>query len=364
MCRPWILIGNPENRRIGSFVKALANQGAPLRAVVAWSELLKDPWRLARLSDEPAWLRVESTGENAQVQHQLLELGGVSGATLRRGQIVAPTAAHRGFLRALDNLGEVLTTRPHWIPLASPAAIAGVFDKTMFHGWATELGVPLPERIDADSVEQLFAAVQGQARSVFVKLRYSSSASGIAVYRHGPPARLLTTVREVGGRYFNSLRVQRIHQPERIRALLGWLIEEEGAQIEWAVPKARLEGALFDCRVLMVAHEPAFVVVRHARHLITNLHLGGWRGSVDALRATCPPEIWEQAMRDCQTVSRAYGGLHLGLDVIFEPRFRGYRILEANAFGDLLPGLVLHGRNVYEHEIAAAPAWYSGSASR
>ena len=343
------------------FLDALAREGAELAALVSWRDVLEDPHVMNALPDRPCWVRVESTGENPVVLNHLLRLGGRGDVRPARGQLVAPTARHRGFLRALDRVADALRSHPQWVPIAHPRAIASVFDKRSFHDAALDQGVAVPERLEVCSVDALEEALDERHQSVFVKLRYSSSASGIAVYRHRPRPRLMTTVRMSREGFFNSLRVQRVEDPARIRTLLTWLIEVEDAQIEWAIPKARLNGTLFDCRVLMVSHEPAFVVVRHARHPITNLHLGGWRGSVDDLRAACPDPTWAGAMEDCRRVSRAYGGLHLGLDVIFEPRFRGHRILEANAFGDLLPRLTRNGRDVYAYEVASAPDWYASA---
>jgi hypothetical protein len=39
---------------------------------------------------------------------------------------------------------------------------------------------------------------------------------------------------------------------------------------------------------------------------------------------------------------------------MYEAHFQGHRVLEANAFGDLLPGLRREGLSVYEWEIREA----------
>lgn len=124
----------------------------------------------------------------------------------------------------------------------------------------------------------------------------------------------------------------------------------QGAQVERAVPKAKLASALFDCRVLCIAGEPRFTVVRQNEHPITNLHLGGWRGDLPAM----PPGAWEAAMESCRRVAALYRSLHVGLDVLFEPGLQQHRIIEANAFGDLLPNLTLDGLSVYRWELREA----------
>jgi hypothetical protein len=44
---------------------------------------------------------------------------------------------------------------------------------------------------------------------------------------------------------------------------------------------------------------------------------------------------------------------HIGLDLLFTPGFRSHVLLEANAFGDLLPGVLWNGLDTYEAELAS-----------
>jgi hypothetical protein len=53
-------------------------------------------------------------------------------------------------------------------------------------------------------------------------------------------------------------------------------------------------------------------------------------------------------------VYAAHDCLHIGVDLLLEPGLRLHRIIEANAFGDLLPGLTSAGKSVYTWEIEAA----------
>ncbi|MBX2799976.1 MAG: STM4014 family protein [Myxococcales bacterium] len=341
------------------FVEALHRAGHEVITVVSWEQLLAKPDALLRLPAEPAMLRIESSGENDRVQRALLALGGGPDRPVRHGELVAPMAAHRGFERALGWIAEALEQRPQWVPLATPAAILGVFDKVDFHRRSRAAGIRVAQSVPATTARQLLTWLDDHGGSVFVKLRVGSSASGLALVRTQPRPRAMTTVRTTPQGRFNSLRVARIDDRTRIEQLLTWLIEEESAHVELAVPKARLDGAFFDCRVLTIAGEPRFTVVRQSSHPITNLHLGGRRGDLSSLRAACPEDVWEAAMADCRQVTRAYGGLHLGIDVLFERGYQGHRILEANAFGDLIPRLTHAGRSVYETEIHEAPRWAS-----
>jgi hypothetical protein len=141
--------------------------------------------------------------------------------------------------------------------------------------------------------------------------------------------------------------------PAEVSRALAFVLAQ-GAQVERAVPKAKLGGAFFDCRVLCIAGEPRFVVVRQNEHPITNLHLGGWRGDLQALKTAVSPPAWEAAMETCRTVAGMYRSLHVGIDLMFEPDLVHHRVIELNAFGDLLPNLTLDGLSVYRWEIREA----------
>ena len=136
----------------------------------------------------------------------------------------------------------------------------------------------------------------------------------------------------------------------RCERLLRFLLDE-GSIIERAIDKAQLGGRHCDLRVLAIDGEAAFVVARTSSHPITNLHLGGTRGDVDALRAQLAPGAWDAAMASCVAAQRASGAFHVGVDMMFEADLAHHRVLEGNAFGDLLPNLERDGLDVYGWEI-------------
>lgn len=376
---PFILIANPGNRRATAFVDALARGGWPAPIVLSHRELVADPSALAALPDEPCWLRIDSCGEDPDVERALLELGAealgdddpcerISAAELARspvqhGQIVAPRQYHAGFLRYLERLEQVIAARANWRVLNPIDDIRVLFDKRETSRRYAALGVPVPEPLpDMAAITtgaQLRAAMVAQRwPAVFVKLSCASSASCLALVRHVPTRppgsqnQLLTTIASTPEGRFNSLRLQVLDDVEDIDALLEWLLAQ-GVQIERAVPKARVGSRSFDLRVLVVAGEPAFGVVRQSRHPITNLHLGGSRGDLEALRSRVAPEAWGHAMASCARVFAAHRCLHVGVDLMFEPDLQRHRVIEANAFGDLLPGLTREGLSVYEWQLRA-----------
>ena len=56
-------------------------------------------------------------------------------------------------------------------------------------------------------------------------------------------------------------------------------------------------------------------------------------------------------MASCVAVQRATGAFHVGVDLMFEPDLTRHRVIEGNAFGDLLPNLVADGLDVYGWQI-------------
>ncbi|MCP3062343.1 STM4014 family protein [Myxococcus sp. K38C18041901] len=367
----FILIGNAENRRVSLFQDALVRQGLPPAKVVPWRQLLDSPSLLAALPDTEAFVRIDSAGESWEVEKGLLKRGyedalahggqvlapsEVDALVEDHGRILAPRQGHLGLLRVLSELEAVFRERPSWRVLQSPASIRDLFDKRVTSRQYAALGVPVPEPLDGvTDVASLRERMDEEAwREVFVKVSCGSSASCLGIFRrHRGHESLVTTVEQSSRGWFNTLKVRRIREPEPLEQVLDFLLRE-GSQVERSIPKARLGGDLFDCRVLAVRGEPAFIVVRQSRLPITNLHLGGWRGELEELEAAVPRNEWDAAMESCRQVARAHDCLHVGIDLMFEEYFTGHRVVEANAFGDLLPGLKRDGLTVYEWEIREA----------
>ena len=94
------------------------------------------------------------------------------------------------------------------------------------------------------------------------------------------------------------------------------------------------------------------MIVRQSKHLITNLHLGGWRGEVDAVKQLVGERAWQAVVDVCRRTGAVVKHWHLGIDVAVS-RAGDVWVLEINAFGDLLPRLQMHGLDVYGVEIAS-----------
>ena len=124
----------------------------------------------------------------------------------------------------------------------------------------------------------------------------------------------------------------------------------DGLHVERWFPKAGLAGRVVDLRVVVIAgRADPRRWCGPAAHPMTNLHLGGGRGDLAALRARGRRRRTRRRCETCVRVAAACfpGSLHVGVDLMFSPDWRRHAVAEVNAFGDLLPGLLVDGRDTY-----------------
>lgn len=385
--RRVVLVGVPAGRRTELFQAALARAGARPALVVPYTELLAGRASLPNLLLPGTLMRIDSPGRNFETELALLRAGadeddeegnyaraerGTLGALeFERGRIHWPRQWYLGFRRAMRMLEEqLLASRPHRL-MNSPAEVALMFDKPACHRRLREGGVTVPKCLGTPgSFDELREAMreQGCAR-VFVKLAHGSSASGVVAYQtDGSRHRATTTVEVVrrGGRtlLYNSRRV-RVHLCVReIAALIDELCRHR-AHVEHWFPKAGVEGRTFDLRVVVIAGMASHTVVRLSRHTLTNLHLLNGRGSVAAVASRMGEAAWADAMRACERVLEVAfpRSLYAGIDLAIALDFRRHAVLEVNAFGDLLPGVLDGGLDTYDAELSAVGVADAGAAS-
>jgi len=368
MTAQFIVLGVPGHRRLTMFQAALAAQKLPAAHVIGWRELAEPgaPARLLGELPDDIVLRIDSMGEDDVVERALLARGEAAAATegasviaagalakqpYELGRIIAPRQLHLGFLAVLAEIEAAI--KPSWRVVQPVQAIRDLFDKRVTSRQWTARGIPVPEFLpDVRDPAELRARMREAGwKTVYVKLASGSSASCLAVFTSGSSEHAITTVEDTGRARFNTRKLQRITSRVALDRLLGFLLRE-GAQVERAIPKAQIDRKFFDLRVLTIDGEPAFVVMRTSPHPITNLHLGGQRGDVAALRERVAPAAWEAAMASCVAVQRGSGAFHVGVDLMFEPDLTAHRVIEGNAFGDLLPNLERDGLDVYGWQIA------------
>jgi hypothetical protein len=65
-------------------------------------------------------------------------------------------------------------------------------------------------------------------------------------------------------------------------------------------------------------------------------------------------ETWAAARTACERGASLFPrSLHVGVDLLLTPGYRRHAVLEVNAFGDLLPGVLCDGQDTYKAEINA-----------
>lgn len=376
---PFLVIGSPACRRVGLFQEALAGLGTARRqgsaVVVSYPDLLTGRVTLPEIVPPGAVVRIESPGKEFEVERLLLAAGTeaaeadgcawlarreVEALLFERGRMLPSRQWYLGFCRALRLIERQLADCPEHRLMSRPEEIALMFDKPRCHQRLLQAGIPVPRSLGpVHSYEELLERMRryGCPR-VFVKLAHGSSASGVVAYQtSGGRHHAATTVEMVrtGGelRLYNSRRLQVYRDPRGIGTLIDALCHHRVQVEEW-LPKAGFEGRVCDVRVVVISGQARHAVVRLSRGPMTNLHLLNGRAEPEALRARMGEAAWEAAMRTCEQAMTCFpGSLYAGIDLLVSPGFRRHAVLEANAFGDLLPGALWEGVDTYTAEIEA-----------
>ncbi|MFJ8108142.1 STM4014 family protein [Streptomyces sp. NPDC096132] len=351
----FAVVGNPENRRVALFGDAVRTAGLPAPRVVPWADVLRDGGA-DFAADET--VRVDSPGENDEVDRLLRGPGDptrVEGSARWYARLIAALGTLRGGTRLDD-----------------PDDLAVLFDKRRCHAVLDAAGIPVPASPTSgpgaapvrgwDDVRALMR--EHRMHRLFVKPAHGSSASGVLAVDSGGGGRIrATTSVELApdGRLYNSLRVRRYHREHDIAAIVDALAPD-GLHLERWLPKASQEGRAADLRVVVVAGRATHAVVRTSRSPMTNLHLGGSRGDLDAVRQSfeAAGARWTDALGVCEAAAACFPRtLCVGVDLLPAVGWRRSAVGEVNAFGDLLPRLTglpgsgAEGLDTYGAQVAA-----------
>lgn len=320
-----------DDRRWKGFSEAAERGGIPVRRI-AWRNAfgLTGPVRLDAVGEDPIL--------DAQWSGRLRQRGEIAGSA-RWAESFADAVRHVGG-NAVPRADEVLT----------------LMDKRACHARLQNAGVPVPPALA--SVTSMAELEDCGWNRVFVKIRHGSSASGVLAVSLGRGrATAVGPIEVADGTLFNSLRIRRFHSREDVAYVVDTLARE-GLHVERWVPKAQLRGRPVDLRVLCVAGRATHVVGRAGRGPMTNLHLASIRIAVPDLQALLGVGF-DAAVDAAERAAQCFPGcLHVGVDVGVDLHGRAW-VFEANAFGDLLPGVPrLDGRpgSTYDAEVEALVA--------
>ncbi|WP_374214439.1 STM4014 family protein [Streptomyces sp. Je 1-79] len=355
-----VVVGNPANRRVAYFRDAVRRAGLPEARVEPWLDVLRGGARF----HAGETVRLESPGEDPDVDRILR---GTDDPTRVEGTgrwYAEFTAATARLARSVGEAGAELVD--------DPAEAAVLFDKRLSHARLSEALVPVPlsptSGADAPPVRGWADVRASMAatglRRVFVKLAHGSSASGVLAVETNGAGRVQATTsveRAPDGRLFNSLRVRRYTTEREVAAVVDALAPD-GLHIERWLPKAVQGGRAADLRVVVIDGRATHAVVRTSRSPMTNLHLGGARGDLGAVRAAVSAAggRWSDALDVCERAAGAFPGMRcVGVDLLPAVGWRRFAVGEVNAFGDLLPGLTglpgsgAEGLDTYAAQVAA-----------
>ena len=372
----WVVLGVAGSKRTRGLQAAAAAAGVPVQ-LVEWreglaapglpAEALADPPtaqladrladRLAAALRTPCRFKIEPPGDDPQVHLALLhlgcqQLGRPPCPAPERGELLGVDAWFAGFQAVLQRLGALLASHLHAHVVNAPDEILAMTDKLHCQQRLRGLAVATPPLLGlVQDHEHLMQMLDHEGLDrVFVKPRYGSSAAGVVAYRRGHGRQQATTsalLHADGRRLFNVKRPRSYQRPDEVRRVID-LVAAQGAYAEAWIPKPRAAGGHFDLRVVTFDGRAAHRVARVSRRPMTNLHLDSERA--DPVQLLPAPDIAVMEAAAGQA-ARAFprAGI-IGFDLVVH---RGAaRVLEANAFGDLLPGLLWQGRDTYATALA------------
>ena len=224
----FLLIGNPENRRVTYFQHACKAIGLESPLVLSWEAILQDFSSFQNTLKECDALRIDSSGENYNVYNLLVRRGGsidyFSEADYLKGRIGHLEAWYKGWNNVLSEIESNLDK--DFSVMNSPREISLLFDKYTCQKYLSERGLPIPSILGkASNAREVYELMlTNKTNRVFIKPSHSSSASGVvALQRAGSCIMATTSVENRDNALYNSLKINRYTIEDEISQLLNLL---------------------------------------------------------------------------------------------------------------------------------------------
>lgn len=367
----FLLIGTPGDWRVTLFQEALTRLDLPPAQLVSYQKLIAGEAALADLLTPTTVVRIESPGKSIETERLLLTLGAdepdpedecyerLSSSTLatlpyEKGRLLPSRQWYLGFSALMRRLAAQLPTAQ---TMNRPADILLMFDKRRCHALLDQHGINVPAALPPiHSYDELMVSLRERNWSrVFLKLAHGSSATGTIAYRFsGNRHQAFTTVEVISHagdfRLYNTRRIRKLESYQEIARVVNALCRQRVHVEQW-LPKPTYDGQVFDLRVVVIGGQAMHTVARLSHSPMTNLHLLNQRGNLAAIQERIDPERWQAAQHTCERAANLFDSLYTGIDLLFSADYRHHAILEMNAFGDLLPGLLYHDQDTYTAEI-------------
>jgi hypothetical protein len=370
MLTQLLVIANPASRRVAEIEAAVRRVGGFNLDVVSYSDLLSQSSNV--LPGPGGIVRLESPGECAETYKQILKAGigpmesrgrvpigssSIDQLTCDRCEMLHPLQWYLGYQSIIGKLESDWADRGiRW--MSAPSSIALAFDKlACLELWSTA-GLPVPHRYsNLLTYADIRQAVPDRHARLFIKLRYGYSAMGaVALEWRDSRVRAITTVDVTWSqgrpRFFLTKKPRVLQREFEIAWLIDTLGMEEILVEDW-LPKARIHNQPFDLRILSIGGSVQHVVGRANDSPFTNLNLDAKRISREDVIQRLGP-AWPEAISLTERAAACFPGAGmLGIDLLVRPCRKKFALLEANAFGDYLPGLLFNGRSTYEAQLFA-----------
>ncbi|OHV96825.1 hypothetical protein AKG95_14335 [Janthinobacterium lividum] len=353
------MLATQGSKRVRLMQAARAQLRLPPAQVLEWRDWLAQPVLLEHALRQPGMLKIEPPGDDPAAHLLLLQAGcrrqdRAPVPAPEHGELLAMDAWFAGLSNAMQGLARQLAALPAIRVFNAPAEILRMTDKLACQRHLATHGVPIPALLGAvksyDHLQSLLH--EHQLDRVYLKPRYGSSASGVVAYRRNKAGRqqatTSATLSRTDGqlRVFNVKRMARYETQGDIASLVDALAAQELYAEAW-LNKPRCGDSHYDLRVVTLAGLPAHRVARIGKQMMTNLHLDNRRGDAAGLLNAADLAALEAASAQA---ARAFPASHVtGYDLVV--RQGQAHVLEANAFGDLLPGLLWQGADTYTAQL-------------
>ena len=347
----FLTIGNPAGRRVQYWANAL-NKNNHKHTMLSYDQILLGDLPKINI---PTTVRITSPGEDPDLWHTLIKLGGCTKQlSILEGEIYPNPYWYKGWQLLLKKIDAFVANNPNSRFLNTSEGILLSFHKLKCQYYLQTKGISCP-KIIVDKVIDYNGVVtilkEKKIQQVFIKPYHGSSASGVMALKVGGKNQVLyTSVLLKNGKLYNSLKMQQYRDKKQIERIINAMVPA-GLMVEEWIPKKKYSGKSVDFRFLVINGEVTLSVPRMSNHYITNLHLGNEKGNSEEVINDWGAEIIEEASKlASKAVSEINGLFYAGVDVAISKNGKPY-ILEVNAFGDLLLGITNNGKNAYELEL-------------
>lgn len=330
--------------------------------ILDYVSIIQTPERILDSLYSNSWLKIDSPGEDPQVQASFIRQGWQLQKHAHRplelptqhGQLMASDDWYYGYAAFLRRLESCIPTELNIRWVNSIKSILLMTDKWHCQQHFQQHHVPTPVLLGQIHNYDEFQTLMQQhpTAQVFIKARYGSSASGIIAYRRNRQGRQQassTTIFE-NDLPFNSKRVRQYTQENDIARLINTIAQYDAYVENW-IPKPRLnvqgKSLSFDFRTLMLNGQPQHEIIRASSQPMTNLHLDSHRIQSEQVKTQYGIAHMHDILK--QAASTLPDAHIIGFDTIATPSKAW--VLEANAFGDLLLDIQHQGQSTYEAQL-------------